>query len=76
MAYTPVYTAANRTAVAAAIVALATRASARVTIDGRSVDYMRSDLPFLRQILADMEIDIAKGDASGGMCLITPGGRT
>lgn len=75
MAYTPVFTAANRAAVATAIVLLATRESARVSIDGRSVDYARSDLPFLRQILADMEIDIAKGETNGGLCLIKPGGR-
>jgi hypothetical protein len=75
MSYTAVYTISDLTSVKSAIITLATRPAARVSIGGRMVDYTRSDLQFLRELLNDIQMDLEKQSSDGGLALIRPVGR-
>lgn len=75
MAYTAIYSLADSAAVKTAIITLATRPASIVMIGGKKVEYTRSDLPFLRALLTDIQLDLAKQADDGGLCLVQPGGR-
>jgi hypothetical protein len=74
MSYTAIYSTSDLAAIKAAIITLATRPAAEVMIGGRRVYYTRSDLQFLRALLTDIQIDLAKQSDDGGLSLIRPGG--
>lgn len=70
------FTASDLSAVNTAIITLATRDATKVEIDGRVVEYRRSDIPALLELKSAIEMDIAKSSDSGGLELVKPMGRT
>ena len=69
------FSSSDLSAVNSAIITLATRDATRVEIDGRVVEYRRSDIPHLLRLKSAIENDIAKASDSGGIELVKPMGR-